>query len=155
MTALFIISILTVLAVPLFNSMIQSYRLSATSDNLFHILQYARSEAIKRNTNVYVSFTTGDTWCYGVNLSSACNCSVLNSCGLGTTSYATAQQMSLSATGLSSNSIYFEGSHGAANASGTVTFTAYGQASPLMTITISRMGNTQQCATGVSGYTAC
>ncbi len=153
--ALAIIFILTLLAVPLFINLIQNYRLSATADLLQYNIQFVRSKAVENNANVYISFTTGDTWCYGMNSGSACDCSNPSSCGLGTVSYSQAQRMSLSTTGMGSNSIYFEGSHGAANSSGSVTFTKYGSSSPLVTITIGRLGNTQICSTGISGYTAC
>jgi type IV fimbrial biogenesis protein FimT len=153
--ALVIIGILVTLSVPTFNSFIQSYRISANSDQLYYYLQYARSEAIKRNANVYVSFNTGDTWCYGINTGSACDCTTASNCNLGAVSYAAAGQQTLSTSGMSGNSIYFEGSHSAASASSSVTFTQYGQSAPLITISIGRLGNLSTCSTGISGYTAC
>lgn len=153
--ALLIIGILAVAAIPLFTSFIQNYRISASANNLQASLQYARSEAIKRNTNVYVSFTTGDTWCYGINPDSACDCNTPSGCSLGTGSYGAAQQIALSTTGMTGNTLYFEGTHGAANASSSVTFTLYGNSSPLITLSINRLGNIQICSTGIGGYTAC
>jgi len=150
-----IISILALAAIPLFNSFIANYRVSAAADNLYYYLQYARSEAVKRNANVYVSFTSGDTWCYGINVGSSCNCATPNNCSLAAVSYTTAGQTTLSTNGLSSNSIYFEGSHAAASASGSVTFTRYGNSTPLVTVLIGRLGGLQMCSTGMGGYTAC
>jgi type IV fimbrial biogenesis protein FimT len=149
-----IVVILTVIAIPSFNSLIQTYRISTAAENLYSTLQYARTESIKQNTNVYVSFTTGDTWCYGVNIGSACTCSTAGSCNLGSTSASAAQQLTLSATGLSSGSIYFDTAHGGVSSAATITFTLFGQ-SPLITTSISRLGNIQTCSTGVSGYTSC
>lgn len=154
MLTLSIAIILTLVAIPSMRNIIQHYRISAVADNLYYFLQNARTEAIKRNTQVYVSFVTGDSWCYGMNAGSACTCSTPNSCGLGTVSAANSQQISLSITGLSGTSVYFEGTHAAASASGAVTFTLYGQ-SPLITLTIGRLGNMQLCSTGIGGYTAC
>ena len=149
-----IIGILTLVAIPSFITQIKNYRLSATAENLYYALQYARTEAIKRNATIYVSFTTGDNWCYGINVGSACNCTVPANCGLGTTSASATQTLTLSTSGYSGGSVYFEGSHGAANASGSLTFTLYQQTS-LIKISIGTLGNLQLCSTGISGYTGC
>jgi type IV fimbrial biogenesis protein FimT len=149
-----IVVILTVIAIPSFISLIQTYRIATAAENLYSTLQYARTESIKHNTDVYVSFTTGDTWCYGVNTGSACTCSTAGSCNLGSTRASTAQQLTLSASGLSSGSIFFDTTHGGVNSAATITFTLFGQ-SPLITTSISRLGNIQTCSTGVSGYTSC
>lgn len=153
--ALVIIAILALVAMPTFNNLINRYRISGSAEQLQHFLEFARSEAIKRNITVYVSFRTGDTWCYGANLSSACNCETPNNCGLGVVSYNTAGQITLSTSGMSSNSVAFQGSHGAADNSCSVTLTQYGAASPLMTIAIGRLGYFSKCSTGIGGYTAC
>lgn len=147
-------TILALIAIPSMRSMIEYYRVTTTTDNLYAALQYARSESIKRNTNVYVSFTTGDTWCYGINTGSTCNCATAGNCNLGSTSAPAAQLLSLSATGLSSNSIYFDNTHGGVSNAATFTFTVYGT-STLITTSLSRLGNISTCSTGISGYTAC
>lgn len=149
-----IAAVLILIAVPTFRDFVKNARLSAAAEDLRTTIELARSEAIKRNATVFVSLTTGDTWCYGVNVSSACNCTVAGNCGLKTVSYDTAQQLSLSTSGMSGNSISFEGTHGSANASGTATFTLYGE-STLVTLSIGRFGGVQMCSTGLSGYTAC
>jgi type IV fimbrial biogenesis protein FimT len=137
-----IVLILSVVSFPLLNRTIQKYRLTTATEQLYNVFQYARNEAVKQNANIYVSFNTGDSWCYGVNLNSACNCTVAGNCSLGVYSAP------------KGGSIYFEGTHGAANASGSVTYTLYG-GSTLMTISIGRLGNLRICSTGLSGYTAC
>ncbi len=149
-----IVLISTLLAIPLFTSLMQYYRITTAADELYSTLQYARTEAVKRNTSVYVSVTTGDTWCYGINTGSTCSCSTAGSCNLGSVSAPSAQLLTLSATGLTSNAFYFDNTHGGANNAVTLTFTLYGQSS-LITTSISRLGNIQTCSTGVNGYTAC
>ena len=149
-----IVIILTLISIPVFTTIIKNYRIGAVADSLIYSIQYARTEAIKRNANVYITFVTGDSWCYGINTASACNCTITNNCNLGTTKAETAGQISLSTAGLTSNSIYFEGTHGAANLTGNITFTLYND-TPLIKVTIKRFGNTQVCSTGISGYTAC
>lgn len=151
---LVIVVILTLIAMPVFNTLIQNYRLTTNAEALYNALQFARIEAIKENTNIYVSFTAGDNWCYGINSGSACNCSIANNCNLGSKSAPAAQQLTLSHSGLTSSTIYFEPTHAAANAAGSITFTIYGQSS-LITTSVSALGNLQVCSTGISGYTAC
>lgn len=149
-----VILISTLLAIPSFTSIIQHYRITTAADELYAALQLARTEAVKRNTSVYISLTTGDTWCYGINTGSTCSCSTAGSCNLGSVSAPAAQLLSLSATGLTSNSFYFDNTHGGASNSVTITFTLYGQSS-LITTSVSRLGNIQTCSTGITGYTAC
>lgn len=154
--ALAIVCILTLIAMPFFTSFIQNYRLSAFADNLQVQLQYARTAAIEQNTNVYVSFVTGNTWCYGINAGSACTCTTPSGCSLGTGSYGAAKQVSLATSGFTGNNFYFEPTHGSSSVSGaTVTYSLYSNSSTLITLTISAMGNIQICSTGVTGYTAC
>ena len=149
-----IVVIITAIAVPSFLTFVQERRLTMTAENLFSAMQYARSEAIKRNATVYVNFQTGDNWCYGMNTGSSCNCSTASSCNLGAVQTPQTQQISLSTTGLSSNSVQFESSRGAANtSSGKVTFTLYGQ-SVSMSLLIGQLGNAQLCSS-LSGYQAC
>ncbi len=154
MLTLSIVIILTLIAIPSLRSLVQNHRISSVADNLYYFLQNARSEAIKRNAHVYVSFIPGDAWCYGMNVSSACTCSTPGSCSLGAVVSDNPEQISLSMTGLTGNSVYFEGTHAAANARGALTFTLYGQ-TPLISLSIGRLGNIQLCSTGISGYTAC
>jgi Tfp pilus assembly protein FimT len=150
--AILLISIVAAIAVPYFRSFIVNYRIAANAENLYSVLQYARTEAVKRNSNVYVSFVTGSNWCYGVNAGSACTCSSAGSCALNTTSADNAGVTSLSST--YSSNMYFEGTHGAASASGSFTFTLT-SGSSLIQVNIGHLGNISECSTGISGYTAC
>jgi type IV fimbrial biogenesis protein FimT len=154
MVVLTIVIILTMISIPLFTSFLQNYRLKAETENLFNTLQYARTEAIKRNSNIYLSFTTGDSWCYGMNTNSACNCNIANNCNLGATSFTKPQQLSLSTTGMSGNSLYFESIHAFANSSSSATFSLYGQSNSI-TINIGRSGSLQLCSNSISGYSTC
>lgn len=154
MIALAVVAILATISLPLFSTMIKSHRISGAAENLKLAVDLARTEAIKRNSLVYLSFNTGDNWCYGINVGSSCNCATVGSCSLLTESADKPQSLSLSATGFSGNTIYFEGTHGAANTSGTLTFTLYSEAN-LIKLSIGRLGYSQLCSTGIGGYTAC
>lgn len=149
-----VVLVLTLIAIPSYTTLINYYRISRESELLYNTLQYARTEAVKRNTNVYVSIGTGDSWCYGINTGSACNCSS-GTCNLGIISAQTAQQISLAGTGLSSNAFYFNSTHAGSSAAVTLTFSIYGSSSTLVTTSISLMGTVTQCGTGIPGYTAC
>ena len=76
-----VMAILLGIAVPLFQSTLDKRRLVGATEQLYADLRYARTEAIKRNANVFVSFTTGTNWCYGIALA-ACNCGTPGSCQL-------------------------------------------------------------------------
>lgn len=154
LTMLTIVIILTTVAVPSMRSIVRNRRLMDATESLNNSLQYARSEAIKRNANVYVSFVTGDSWCYGINTGASCNCTVAGNCNLGATTADSAGQLSLSATGYGTNFVYFQGSNGAAHASGTLTYTVFND-TPTLTINIGRLGNATICGSGISGYTGC
>ena len=149
-----VILIIALVSIPSITTTIQIHRLEAVAENLYENLQLARIQAIQQNTTMYVTFTTGDSWCYGINSGSSCICSNSSSCSSETVSAQQSGKITLSTTGLTGNTISFENTHGAASSSGSVTLTLYGQSS-LIQINISRMGNLQLCSTGISGYTAC
>jgi type IV fimbrial biogenesis protein FimT len=146
-----IVCILVAVSVPTFISMYQEYRLSTNISKMYYVLLYAKSVAIKNNKTVYVNFGTGTAWCYGINLSSTCNCNIANSCGLGTYSATSTQDISLSTTGLTSNTLQFDGTHGSASTS-SVTFTLN---SNTISVSIFALGNMRICSNQISGYPTC
>lgn len=153
MIALTIVVIFTMISVPTFLSLIKEKRLTATAEQLYQALQSARSEAIARNQPVYIIFQTGTTWCYGINVNATCDCTQANTCSLGAVQAGTSD-ITLSTTGLSSNSFRFDGVRGTANLSGTITFTLNSPTTS-MSITVSKLGNVQICSPTVSGFQTC
>ena len=153
MIIIIIIGVLTVIAVPNFIQFMQRYRLMTTVQSIYYNLQYARSEAVKRDATVYVSFQTGSNWCYGFNTGSACTCTTPTGCNLGTYTPPSSQLTTLS---LSSGftGFNFEGSRGAASATGTITLTVTGGTSS-MGIDVGSLGNLQICSNNISGYPTC
>ena len=81
MVTVAVTGILLAIAVPAFQSTLDKRRLVGAAEQLYADLQYARTEAIKRNVSVFVSFNTGTSWCYGIALA-ACNCGTSGSCQL-------------------------------------------------------------------------
>jgi prepilin-type N-terminal cleavage/methylation domain-containing protein len=151
-----IISILTVLALPSLLNFNQEQNTTMTAQKLYYALQYARSEAVKRNQFVYVNFQTGNNWCYGINANANCNCSVTNSCNLTNVSAPTSQSTVMSGSGLSaSNSVNFEPTHGASGTKSIVTFTTSTGGISAMSVEVPIMGSVVLCSTTISGYSAC
>jgi len=151
--AISIVAILAVTAVPSFITYLQQNRLVGATQRLYHTLQYARTEAVKRNANVYVSFVTGSNWCYGANPGATCACNTSGSCTIGSVSAPSAGQISLSATGLNSGAIYFEPNHGASSSSSTITFTT--SQGDTMGVKIGLLGSLTICSSSIAGYPAC
>ncbi len=72
-----IIGILAAIAVPAYTKMLERNRLKGAAEGVFNDLQLARTEAIKRNRDVKVTFSaTGPTtsWCYGTQEVGDCDC---------------------------------------------------------------------------------
>lgn len=148
-----LIGIIASVAVPSYVSYLQTNRLKNATQQLYQFLYFARTEAIKRNATVYVSFQTGSSWCYGSKPNAACSCNVANSCTIGTKQAPSSNQLSLTASGLTNNAVYFEPTHGAASGSPTITLTApNGMA---MGIKVGYLGGLTICSSSVTGYPAC
>lgn len=151
---LVIVSILLVTAIPSFITLYQEHHLKTTVQQLYYVLKFAQSEARKSNVTVYANFGTGDNWCYGTNKTSTCTCSLANSCTLATYSRPRTQDLSLAVSGMTGNTIQFDGVHGATNSHSTVTFTIY-NGSTSMGVVINAFGNIQLCSSQLSGYITC
>jgi type IV fimbrial biogenesis protein FimT len=149
-----IVIVLTLLAMPSLLSTNQENNTTMTAQNLYYALQFARSQALKSNSTVYVNFQTGTNWCYGINVGSNCTCSLANSCSFQTVTAPASEATSLSATGLSSGSLTFEPTHGAAGQKSIVTFTANTSA-VAMAVEVMVMGDSLLCSTTIGGYSAC
>lgn len=82
LVAVAVLAIVLTIAIPSFASIAQRARLKSAADKLRSELSEARTEALRRNRNVVVSFTRstdGATWCYGFTLNdSGCDCSQTN-----------------------------------------------------------------------------
>lgn len=78
-----ILAILLALAIPFSSTYLAQGRLGGAAEALAQDLQLAKSEALRRNADVTISFSSGSTWCYGsVVGATACNCTVAGSCTL-------------------------------------------------------------------------
>jgi type IV fimbrial biogenesis protein FimT len=84
-----IAAILAALAAPGFSGFNDKRRVKAAAEVLYGDLQFARSEAIKRDRAVRIRFRSsngGATWCYGMShsdVAAECDCTVTNTASSG------------------------------------------------------------------------
>ena len=76
-----IIGILAAIAVPAYTKMLERNRLKGAAEGVFNDLQLARTEAIKRNADVELRFSTASpttNWCFGSKVmdGTPCVCTV-------------------------------------------------------------------------------
>jgi type IV fimbrial biogenesis protein FimT len=70
-------------AAPAFTDMLDRYRVKAATERLYLYLHHAKSEAIKRNRRIRLTFKSsngGATWCYGLKIETTCDCNTEGSC---------------------------------------------------------------------------
>jgi len=82
MMVIVILGILAAIALPSFQAILEARRLNGASDNLYALLSYAKSEAIKKNQTIRFQVTiNGDAWCIGVDddAGEVCDCTT-NAC---------------------------------------------------------------------------
>lgn len=80
---LVITAILLTTVAPAFAGIIERYRVKSATEKLFLYLRHAKSEAIKRNQRIRLTFkssNSGATWCYGLKIDATCDCTAEGSC---------------------------------------------------------------------------
>lgn len=158
-----IVAILASLAVPSFSSMVARQAVVATAEQIYQDVLFARSEAIKQNSDIHISVSTGSSWCYGfTDTGAACSCGTSNSCTIDTiekvVSYEDFDSSTLAISGsLSLNGANFNptrGSveNGASLTDGEITYT---QNSISATIKINALGRPSICSNDLSNFGSC
>ena len=70
-----ILGILVAIAAPSMYQILEGRKLKGATENLYADLMFAKTETIKRNTKVAVSFgSSGSNWCYGISEGVDCDC---------------------------------------------------------------------------------
>ncbi|NRP37666.1 Fimbrial protein precursor [Marinobacterium sp. xm-a-121] len=70
-----VLAIFASIAVPSYSEWIERERLSRAVSDMNNLIQFARTETLKTDTNMYVVYTVGDSWCSAVQTTStALNC---------------------------------------------------------------------------------
>lgn len=83
LVVLAITAILLTVAIPTFADMLERFRVKAATEKLFLYLHHAKSEAIKRNQRIQLTFNSsnnGAVWCYGLKIDATCDCTIEGSC---------------------------------------------------------------------------
>jgi type IV fimbrial biogenesis protein FimT len=76
-------SILLVATISSFSSLVEYRRITSLASTIFQDLRIAKSEAIKRNARIRMTFqSTGSNWCYGWKVNDGCDCFSENSCAI-------------------------------------------------------------------------
>jgi type IV fimbrial biogenesis protein FimT len=151
MIVIAIIAILAALAVPSFRTALDKQRISRAAEAVLADLRWARAEAIKRNRPVRVTFTTGGSWSYTINIVPALAVSddILPKTVNGSDFPAT----TLSSANFAGDVAYttFDPTRGIALNDGTVTLTSPNFSAG---VTVSPLGRVHVCGS-MGGYEAC
>ena len=147
-----VMGIIAALAVPSFSTLIQNNRLKSASEQVYQKLQYARSEAIKQNQDVYLSFLAGSNWCIGLATAPACSCSLTTNCNLGQINASDFPSINLTTNGFTTTNITFNKLYGAPDASGDFKLNI---SSRSIDISINEMGRVRICGNNIGGYRPC
>ncbi len=162
MVALSIISILVGATGIWFHDVISLQRLEGAANRLYTDLRLAQSEAVKRNTTVFVSFNAGENdWCYGINLDGSCDCSKANSCRIDgkerTVSSKNFKGVVMQKARFAGGTRYtaFEPSRGFAQAGSTKNGTVWLKSSTdkQLAVIVNRMGRVRFCSPNLEKYT--
>lgn len=149
--------ILLTLAAPSFNELYQAKQLAKAGENLYADMLSARSEAIKRQTSLFVNVNvnTLGAWCYGFNVGSDCNCTLAGSCQINGNSTIVTQSLYPKiqlASSMGNSSLQFEGIRGTSNKNVTLTLS---QASKTINILINDLGVARICSANLADYQRC
>jgi prepilin-type N-terminal cleavage/methylation domain-containing protein len=158
-----VIAILSSIAAPSFQSMLEKRRLIAATEGIYAHLQFARSEAVKfgLTANVNVSIKTGTPWCLGIsNATASCDCNTAGACVYGPAGVMERNLVGseFSNVTLTTNqaNAQLDGIRGGfGGTAGTITLTS--SPSSLSTrIVFSRLGRVKICSpSGIGGYPLC
>jgi len=161
-----ILAILATIAVPSFQDMLIRNRVKGAAETLYGALQLAKSESIKRNVPVFVSFATAAPWCYGLDDTALCDCKTANDCQIGgqtkvedATQYWDVAMTGAAFAGAGGNFTVFNPAFGTAqdaagvNRNGTVTLQS--GSGDVVQVRVSVLGRVSMCSDDVRGYEGC
>jgi type IV fimbrial biogenesis protein FimT len=153
-----VLGILIALAAPSFFEILERRKIVGATDLLHSDLLFAKTETIKRNTPVRVSFKNKGTtnWCYGMKETVTCDCTTANDCTIdGIERVVKASDFpNVSGTWNYTGDItQFDALRGFSNPFGTATF-SIGSAAASVVSTI--RGRVKVCSnSAVGGYPSC
>jgi type IV fimbrial biogenesis protein FimT len=143
-----IIAILAALAVPSFTPILDKERITGAAEAVLANLRWARTEAIKRNKIIRVTFTTGSPWSYTIHADPTGSNTLLK-----TVNGSDFPSTTLSTIAFSGGVAYatFDPIRGANLNNGTATITSSNYSASVI---VSILGHMRICGT-MGGYEAC
>lgn len=148
-----LIGIIAAIAMPSFKTLLESRKLIASANQLQADFQFTKSEAIKINKPMFISFRNvgADNWCYGINPSTACDCSSAGDCATKVTNNSDLPAVTLQS--VAANDISYNQFSGFSSATGNFTFTLGGRNTG---VNLSFNGQSRACSDdGLGGFTSC
>jgi type IV fimbrial biogenesis protein FimT len=132
MIAVAIIGVLAALAIPSLTDFIEKNRLKGAAEEAQSLLQFARSEAVKRNADVFTRFAADGTttWCFGTSTATNCDCTSSTSCAISIAGTAVVKRIvstdfsNISLTTPANYELTFDHRRGMTSNNGTLSFTS-------------------------------
>jgi type IV fimbrial biogenesis protein FimT len=151
MIVIAIIAIIAALAVPSYREMLERNRLKEAAESLASDMRFARTEAIKRSSDLRLTLVAA-SWCYGIDDgNTACDCGTPGDCAIKAVDGSQFQGITLD----NNNSVTFSFRRGTANAMGTTLSSTNYQAR----VVVANVGRVSICtpsgSTGLQGYPGC
>lgn len=159
-----IIGVLTSVAVPSFQTMLENRRLIASTEAVYAQLQFARSEAVKLSRDVPLNISVKATapWCLGISNSTAnCDCNTAAACVYGPTGLTTERNLlgseytNIALTTNQTNVLVDSARGGFGVTAGSITLTS-SPSNQITKIIFSQLGRVRICtSSNVGGYPSC
>jgi type IV fimbrial biogenesis protein FimT len=156
-----ILAILAAIAAPAYQNAINGTRVKSAAEAVYSQIQFARSESVKQNRNLFVTVQGGGTtdWCIGIANLTGCDCATPNSCVFGPTGRQVERNIrgsDFTAITLTVNTaeIEFDSRRGATTGGGN-TITVTGSTGLNTSIVTSTLGRVRICGGNIGGYSAC
>jgi prepilin-type N-terminal cleavage/methylation domain-containing protein len=157
MVTITIMAIIAMIAAPTLQEFVDKTRLKGATDRLYADMQFARSEAVKRNSSVSISFSTGSNWCYGISAGGACNCSTANSCNIKTVSHSEFNGIALDSATFASSATTFNPVLGTLSSAGLARLQSSGGKQACVRMSV--IGQVRLCSpagsANLGGYPTC
>jgi len=158
-----IVGIVASIAVPSFQDTLERNHLKEAAESLKSDLMFARTESIKRSSNINISIDiNGSSWCYGIdvdndtnntNANAPCDCTTAGSCAVKTVDGNQFEGTTLTA-GTDENITFFFRRGSASNTGATINTTNYS-----VRAKVSDIGRITVCSPdsskAIGGYDAC
>ena len=157
MTTLAVLAIIVTMVGPTFSNMKERHKVRGAAETVVSDLHLARLEAIKANRDISLSFQGSGTenWCYGVNDSNGCDCTIGNNCQVSGSTLRVTNSNEFSnislATTFTGQNTTFEPNRGTTN-SGTTTLNYNGKS---INITLNAIGRIALCSNDYGFYPNC